>query len=450
MTQSEVVDGPAATVSVDAEPPPGAPRWWGFAAAGVAVVLVAIAVVWGQEFVRNGPALYLDAPPFVGEWRALWSPGLWWALALAVLVVTWWVPAVERLRWRWLLAGSWILGLAWPVALQASEGWTSLSSVLEDRRAYLPTARSIDSPAEFLRTFVERLPEYPTHVKGHPPGATLAHWFFDTIGGGRSDVLTAGFLLIAASAAPAALIALDRISGRAAARRAAPFVALAPAAIWIASSPDAMFMGVLAWSVALGAVAVTTEGRLRTAAALGAGLLAGLSVSFSYGAVLLLGPLWALAAMTALRRRWAPLVPALVGLAVVPLVFTLYGFDWFAGLAATHRAYLDGVAPERPDRYFLLANLAVLAVAIGPAAVAGLAMLRDRAAWWLVGGALAGIVAADLSGMSKGEVERIWLPAVPFLVLATSAFTTRLERRSWLGVQLVVALGLQVFLRSPW
>ena len=76
--------------------------------------------------------------------------------------------------------------------------------------------------------------------------------------------------------------------------------------------------------------------------------------------------------------------------------------------------------------------------------------LRDRAAWWLVGGALAGVVAADLSTMSKGEVERIWLPAVPFLVLATCAIGGRTARRAWLAAQLGVGLLLTVVLDSPW
>jgi hypothetical protein len=303
---------------------------------------------------------------------------------------------------------------------------------------------------EFLRSFVAELPERPTHVKGHPPGATLVHWFLDWLGGGRSDVLTAGFLLLAASAAPAALIALDRIAGRAAARRAAVFVGLAPAVIWTASSPDALFMGVLAWAVALGAVAVTTTGRRAWVAGVGAGLLAGLSLSFSYGALLLLAPLWALAVLALRRGRWLRLVPAALGLAAVLLAFSLAGFNWFDGLAATRTAYLAGVAPRRPDRYFVLANLVVTAVSIGPAAVAGLAWLRDRAAWWLVGGAGVGVLAADLSTMSKGEVERIWLPAVPFLVLATCAIRGRAARRGWLAAQLAVALVLQLTLRTPW
>ena len=427
----------------------GAPRF-GYLAVAVAVVAFVVAALWGDRLLDQGVGLFLKAPPFMAEWRALWSPGLWWALALAVAVVVLWVPAVERWSWGRVLLGSGLLALAWPVLLQWSDGWDSLYTVLGNRRAYLPTAQAIESPAEFLRTFVETLPSYPTHVKGHPPGATLAHWAVDRVGGGRSDVLTATFLVVAASASPAALIALDRIAGRVAARRAAPFVGLAPAAIWIASSPDAMFMGVVAWSVALGALAITTTGRTAWLCGFGAGVLAGLSLSFSYGSMLLLGPLWALAVLGLLRRRWQPLVPAAVGFAVVPLWFMASGFDWFAGLDATHTAYNAGVAPGRPARYFLLSNLVVTAVSVGPATVAAIARLRDRRTWWLVGGALVAILSANVSLMSKGEVERIWLPAIPFLVLATVAIERPRERRIWVAVQLALAIVVHVFVDSPW
>lgn len=429
---------------------PPAPRRLGYLAVAVALVAFVIAQQWGEALLREGVGLFLKAPPFMAEWRVLWSPGLWWALAAAIVVVLWWVPLTERLAWGPLLVGVGAWALLWPVLLQGSEGWDSLYTVLGNRRAYLPTAQAIDSPAEFLRTFVQTLPDYPTHVKGHPPGATLAHWAVDRLGGGRSDVLTATFLVTAASAAPAALVALARVADRDTARRAAPFVGLAPAVIWIASSPDAMFMGVIAWAVALGAIAITSPRRVGLLAGLGSGVLAGLALSFSYGSMLLLGPLWALAVLAVLRRNWQPLVAAAAGFSVIPLLFVAAGFNWLDGLEATRTAYNAGVAPGRPARYFLLSNLVVLSVAVGPAAIAAVARLRDRRVWWLVGGAVFAVLSANVSLMSKGEVERIWLPAVPFLVLATVVFTTRAERRGWVGVQLGLAILLQVVVDSPW
>jgi hypothetical protein len=39
--------------------------------------------------------------------------------------------------------------------------------------------------------------------------------------------------------------------------------------------------------------------------------------------------------------------------------------------------------------------------------------LRDRQLWLLVGAALTAVLLADVSGLSKAEVERIWLPFAP-------------------------------------
>jgi hypothetical protein len=69
----------------------------------------------------------------------------------------------------------------------------------------------------------------------------------------------------------------------------------------------------------------------------------------------------------------------------------------------------------------------------------------------LVGGAAAAIALADLSGLSKAETERIWLPFAGWLlpaawVLADDERSTRV----WLGVQLATALTIQVVVRTGW
>jgi hypothetical protein len=95
-------------------------------------------------------------------------------------------------------------------------------------------------------------------------------------------------------------------------------------------------------------------------------------------------------------------------------------------------------------------NPAALALATGPAVAAGLVvtLVRVRSAWrpaLLPGAALAAVVAADLSQMSRGEVERIWLPFVPWLALAAPG-----DRRGWLAAQVGLGLALQSLLASPW
>jgi methylthioxylose transferase len=84
--------------------------------------------------------------------------------------------------------------------------------------------------------------------------------------------------------------------------------------------------------------------------------------------------------------------------------------------------------------------------------------LRDR---WLRGdrravagvllpcGFLLAMLAADLSGMSKAETERIWLPFTLWLP-ATAALLPRRDHRAWLAAQAVVALLVNHLLLTGW
>jgi methylthioxylose transferase len=59
------------------------------------------------------------------------------------------------------------------------------------------------------------------------------------------------------------------------------------------------------------------------------------------------------------------------------------------------------------------------------------------------------VLLADLSRMSKGEVERIWLPFVPWLLLSTALLPER-WRRAGLALQLATAVLLEVLLFTSW
>ena len=95
--------------------------------------------------------------------------------------------------------------------------------------------------------------------------------------------------------------------------------------------------------------------------------------------------------------------------------------------------YWDGVAGNRPAAYWMWANLAALLFSAGPMMAAGLA--QTAAAWRepghrvasrLAAAGAAMVVLADLSQMSRAEVERIWLPFVPWLLVATATLPPRL------------------------
>jgi hypothetical protein len=302
----------------------------------------------------------------------------------------------------------------------------------------------------FLRTFTDRLPTYNIHTQGHPPGMVVLLWAMDRAGLGGTGPNLALVLAGGAASVAAALTAVRDVAGETAARSGAPFLVIAPAAIWW-SSGDAFFAGVSAWAVALLVLATGRDRHRGRRLALAGGALFGITALLSYGLVLLaLIPI----VVARARRRSDVLLAAGLAATVVLAVAHAAGFSWLEGLGATRVQYWAGVASRRPYDYFLLGNLAAFALALGPVGAVGLARLRDRRVWLLVGAAVAALILADVSGMSKGEVERIWLPFVPWVLLASVALATRgardLGARSWLLAQAAVAIGVQVAVRSPW
>ena len=227
-----------------------------------------------------------------------------------------------------------------------------------------------------------------------------------------------------------------------------PFVGIAPVALWVGTSADAFFAGLGAISVGLIVRSIVRTDRA------GLALLGG----FGFGALLLCSYGLALLAIVPgavawQHRRLAALVPAVLGAGAVLGVAYVAGFNYLSGIQATRAAYGRGVASMRPYSYALVADLVVFALLVGPAVVVGCARLRDRRAWMLVGGALLAVLLADLSGMSKLEVERIWLPFA-FWVLPAAASVTLSARatmvRRWMAIQMALAIGLQVTLRTGW
>jgi hypothetical protein len=63
--------------------------------------------------------------------------------------------------------------------------------------------------------------------------------------------------------------------------------------------------------------------------------------------------------------------------------------------------------------------------------------------------AAAAILAADLSGLSKAEVERIWLPFAVWLP-AGAVLVPASDRRAWLAVQAGTALLVNHLLLTTW
>jgi hypothetical protein len=142
----------------------------------------------------------------------------------------------------------------------------------------------VHDPLTFLRTFTERLPTYNIHTQGHPPGMVLVLWTLDRVGLGGLGANLALVLAGGAASIAAVMVAVRDVADEATARAVAPFLVLAPAAIWW-SSGDAFFAGVSAWAVTLVILATGTEGRRSDRLALAGGVLFGATAMLSYGLV---------------------------------------------------------------------------------------------------------------------------------------------------------------------
>ncbi len=408
------------------------------------VLLLVVAWIWGRSLPAGD--LHVGAIPFYGRWdlAPVWPLAAPVAVGAAAVLV---LPSLAtRWPWRRVLGAVAVGAVLWSLALEAVDG-TGFGDIGRAYGRHIGLVDDRGGPAAFLRTYVEHQDAVPVHLKAHPPGLVLTLWASAQAGlSGSWWETTLALAGVVAAAVAVLLIARDVVSERFA-RAAAPFVVLAPAGVWHTNA-DVVFGGIALAGVALVVLATGRAGRARWPLAGAGGAVFGLSLLFSYGLALLAVPI---AAVALWRRRPALLAVAAAAGAVVVALPLAWGFWWLDGLAETRVQYYDGIGAERPYEYFLLANLAVFAAAAGPATAAGLARLRDRRAWLVVGSGLAVALLADLSGLSKAETERIWQPFLPLVLLAGGALaTSRGSTRGWLAVQVAVAVVLQAALRTPW
>lgn len=426
----------------------------GLACAAAVMALAAITPALTGVNVRVG-----TFPPLLADWRPRVGVGTVPALVLAALVCWGPVERVRRLPWGRFLLVCYLAALAWMTSLALVDGTAGIAEVFENKDEYLPTARITTDVGETLHAYIGRIPagvtgSWPIHIAGHPPGPLL--FFIGLARLGLGSGLAAGVvvILIAATTPLAVAVTLRSLGAEPQLRSAMPFLVVGPSAMWQAVSADAMFAAVVAWGIAalaLGAVRRSTPWSVLS------GLLLGYGVMLSYGL-----PLEGLLALAVLlvARTWRP-VPAVIATAMaVVLGFAVAGFAWWSALPALHDRYWAGIAGARPNWYWVWGNLAVLLFCAGPVLGAGLACGNHdlRAALTrpsrhvigaLVGAAVAMVLLADASLMSKSEVERIWLPFVPWLLLSTAWLPRSWARPALIG-QVVFALLLQHLLWSRW
>ncbi|MEZ0362747.1 hypothetical protein ACAG26_03470 [Mycobacterium sp. pUA109] len=441
------------------------------AAVAVGAALVAAAFLlphlgWVTPVHTHLPALrrtFGDAAPLFGQRKPHAGWGSIPAVVIGAAAVRYGPDLARRLAWRPLTWVTWATACGWAFALAMVDGWRrGFTGRLTDPHEYLRQVPGITDIPATLRTFTGRILDFQpdswvTHVSGHPPGALLTFVWLDRLGLGGGAWAGLLCLLVGSSAAAAVLVALRVAADEATARRAAPFVAVAPTAIWVAVSADGYFAGVAAWGLALLALAVRGHTGAPLLAAAGAGLLLGWAVYLNYGLALLALPAAAVLACaadarTALRAAAAAAVPALA----VAAVFTAAGFCWVDGYTLVQQRYWQGVAQIRPFGYWVWGDLAAVVCAIGLGSVAGLSQVVDVAAirrrcglHLLILAALTAMVCADLSMLSKAETERIWLPFTVWLTAAPALLPPR-SHRLWLALNVVGALLINHLILTNW
>ena len=433
---------------------------------------VAVTLFVAAALVAHLPGVDVHAGP-AAPLLAAWSPRIGMGTVPALALLAWaasphpWILA-KRLSWGRLLLGVWALSLAWMVSLALVDGVDGIGAVLDHDTEYLATARAVDDTGALVRSFTSRIPlsaneNWPVHVAGHPPGALL--FFVGLTRLGLGSGLAAGLVVVAVAAtAPAAVAVTCRALGQEdRVRVVLPFLVLGPFAVWQAVSADAVFAAAAAWTVALAAMAGTARTRARALVwAAGAGVALGGCAMMSYGLNLI--AVVVLAALVSTRgwhRDLAPLLAVVTaGLAVVVAGFAVAGFSYWEAYPVLHQRYWNGLASARPAWYWLWANVALVAVSAGPILFAALAASgrqvknvvarpREDPVLALATAAVVAVAVADASLMSKAEVERIWLPFVPWLLLTTALVPVRWRRPALVG-QAVLGLLVQTLVVTPW
>lgn len=434
--------------------------WIGLAGVAVLLVLAIGLPRWlDWEVYSHSTPDPSNVPPLHSTWDPKVGLGTVPALLIALLGLRHGFALAERLSWSRLLLTSYVVGVAWLFALAYVDGSSGITRVLGNPYEYLETARAVTDIPAMIDEFISRIPyaaepdNWVTHIAGHPPGALLFFVVLDRLGLAGDHAAAVVVTLVGATVPVAVLVTLRTLGAEVAARRAAPLLVLAPAAVWTAVSADAVFAAVAAWGLAALAVAAT---RRSTPSVVGwsvlAGLVLGSCLLLSYG-LALLGFL-ALGVLAA-ARSWRPMPIAAAAATVPILAMAAAGYALWEAFPVLRERYLDGLASDRPASYWWWGNLAALFLSAGPVLGAALGRLAalgrraDRTVLLLAGSAVATVAAADGSGMSKAEVERIWLPFVPWLLVATAALPER-WRRWGLALQLVCALLVQHLLYTSW
>jgi len=418
--------------------------------------VVAAGLVLTFSAVRSGARLATTGAPFLGHYHIEAGLCTFMAVAFATAILV--VGArgwFDRAPWHVVLLSGYAAALGWTLSLALGDGLDGLTRALRPADSYLGDIADVGGdPLGYLASFTSRTAEQSEATRGHPPGPVLLLWALHRAG--ITGHLSLGLLVTAvgAVAVPLVLSAVRGVCGEPAARRYLPVLVLAPYAIWVAVSLDAV-VAALGAAMVLAGVRASDSSRSGAGAAAWAvlcGALLGLTALLSYAAPWL--GLSVLCLYFARRRPFLNLATAL-GALVPVLGADLAGFGWVEGLLAAHADHASRVGPHRSALWWSALSLVVLLLAAGPPLLASLRKLRNTPGWPFLVGAGAAVVFALAAGYARGGVEHAWLPFFPWLTVAAVAP----ERQGGppppaplllAAVGAATAVALEAVLTTPW
>lgn len=421
--------------------------WFALSLAGLALTWLAV---------NSGARLGTASAPFLGRYRieldaaSLLAPAV--AVVLLAMAAQGWL---DRMSWPFVQLAGYANAFAWAVALAVVDGADGLTRALLADDSFLTDVYDVgDDPLGYLASFTSRSAEHSDATRGHPPGPVLLLWAAHRVG--LTNHLGLGVLVTAVGAltVPLVLSAVRGVCGEEAARRYLPVLALAPYAVSMAVSVDAVgaFLGAAMVAAGVRASAPARKGWAAGLWGTASGALLGVAALLSYAA-----PWLGLSVVCLYFARRRALLNFATGLgALLPVLgVQLAGFGWVDGLLSARADYTARIVPHRSPLWWGAISLVVLLLVTGPPLVASLRKLRNTPGWPFLVGSGAAVVFSVVAGLARGGVEHAWLPFFPWLTVAAVAPEQQggpLPPAPLLlvAVGAITAVTIEAVLASPW
>ncbi|HEV3339748.1 MAG TPA: glycosyltransferase family 39 protein [Pirellulales bacterium] len=393
---------------------------------------------------RPGVKVYRIVPLYI-----YWHPRLKTGLLLAAAVVAAFICWLRR-----SLAANYsdARGSHYPVGLMVWHVAIAVSIALVDggphklwepytvhhRSDYIGAVAEIDSPREFLRSYVVRMPELPLHCRSHPPGGPLLLWAVARLVAPGPLAASIATILLSSLAVPAVYLLARDVLDEAPARLAAALFMLAPNVVaYSATCLDAVFMVPFVWTFYF-----LWGGRQHRPLAAGAaaGLTASVAAMMTLSASFLALWIVVLVLLTAAFDRPRLQNAAITFAAAVvtaTLFFTaLHAWSGYDPLAVLQQAFAGqeeamqgrGHSSLRQSLHFAVANFVAFVFCSGlPLALlwvrqTGCELMASTASpvrWLLLSFGLT-LFLVDVSPLYTLETERIWIFLVGFLAIGAA------------------------------